>query len=211
MKKTTTALMIAASLSILPACGMEEANAPELQESETLAAPDLGQTDSALSVGSYSFNLSARGGSGGAASSTECPANYVAVGIHGRASNLVASLGLVCRYLYTDGSLGAWYYTAATNGVYAGNSFDIQCPTGQVAVGVHGRSGIFLDALGVSCAYPNSWMNGSGVQSTTVKAGGTGGNAFSDICPSQYVVRKLNLRSWDHLDQEQAVCNALMW
>lgn len=211
MKKTTTALMIAASLSILPACGMEEAHTPELQGSETPAAPDLGQTDSALSIGSYSYNLPARGGTGGAASSKECPANYVAVGIHGSAGDIVVSLGLVCRYLNNDGTLGAWYYTSATTGAYAVTPFDIQCPNGQVVVGVHGRSATFLDALGLSCATPYNWMTNSGVESTTVTAGGTGGYAFSDICPSQYVVRKLNLRSWDLIDQEQAVCNALMW
>jgi hypothetical protein len=40
---------------------------------------------------------------------------------------------------------------------------------------------------------------------------GTGGYAFSDVYPSQYVVRKLNLSSWDLIDQEQAVCNSLTW
>ncbi|ATB28676.1 hypothetical protein [Melittangium boletus] len=212
MKKTSSALMIAASLSILPACGIEETNTPELQGSEAPASSDLGQTGSALSVGSYSVNLSAHGGSGGAASSKECPANYVAVGIHGSAGDIVVSLGLVCRYLNNDGTLGAWYYTSATTGAYTVTPFNIQCPAGQVVVGFHGHNNNFLDSLGLSCATPNNWMSGSGVEFSTVKVGGTGGGyEFSDLCPPQYVVRKLNLRSWDLIDQAQAVCNSLMW
>jgi hypothetical protein len=54
------------------------------------------------------------------------------------------------RYGFGFGSEGRWATGAR------GEQF---CPAGQVAVGIHGRSGIWLDAMGLICGEPKIYMS----------------------------------------------------
>ena len=197
-------LMFTASLTVLPACGME---APDAAETPT--APALGQTREALSVGTESSVLSMRGGSGGSPGISACPAGHVAVGIQGLSEAYINSLGLLCRALNVDGTLGA-----ASAGTVVGNgwgsAFTRECPAGMAVVGFPGSSGQVLDGLGLHCAAPNAWMNNSQVQASVAVAGGSSGNAFSDVCGSQQVVTRLNVSAGNNVDSEQGVCTRLV-
>ena len=106
-------LMFAAGLAVLPACGMEDPNSPEAQGLDPRTPTELGQTRAELGLGTQTYALPARGGYGGTPATVACPANHVAVGIHGTVNTYLTSLGLVCRALNADGTLGASVTIAA--------------------------------------------------------------------------------------------------
>ncbi len=199
-------LMFAASLAVLPACGMEEPNSPEAKGLDPKAPTELGQTRAELVLGSETYALPARGEYGGTPATVACPANHVAVGLHGTVNTYITSLGLVCRALNADGTLGASVSIAAAGGAW-GNPFSSQCPDGMAIVGFPGHYGWYVDSLGVHCAAPNAWRTSGQVQASVAEVGYSySGNPFSDVCPSQSVVTQLNVRHGDNLDQEQATC-----
>jgi hypothetical protein len=208
MKKMSWMSVAIASLSLLPACGGEDLSELESQMVEP-AADNLAQTSNALSVTGNTQLLPAHGGTGGYATRTECPSGYAAVGIHGRSWSYIDRLGLVCRYLNADGSLGATYYAGAAGG-FGGADFQIWCPDGQVVVGFQGRSASYVDQLGLYCSTPSAWksFNASPPYTTSV-TGGSGGFYFAETCAKPYVVTSLNLRVGHYVDQEQTVCSYL--
>jgi hypothetical protein len=116
------------------------------------------------------------GGPGGKLERLLCPASTpivlgIDVGVEGVDTIIVNSIHLFCgratintqalsvnpsavfelpRYVESPGWLGI-----GVGGDAARSSHDMQrCPDGQVAVGVHGRSGIWLDAIGLICDAP---------------------------------------------------------
>ncbi|NMO19255.1 phosphatidylinositol-specific phospholipase C domain-containing protein [Pyxidicoccus fallax] len=154
------------------------------------------------------YTLPLRGGSGGAPTSSECPPGAVAVGVHGRAGQYIDRLGLVCRYVNSDGSLGSYHYASAQGGD-GGSYFERTCFSGMVIVGFHGRSGAYVDGLGMHCARPATWNIGYGVDSSPWLAGGNGGASFSDLCRNGSMVTRLRLRTWSLVDQMQPLCARL--
>lgn len=200
-------LMFAASLVVLPACGgMEEAKS---SGSQGLEPKSLSQTRDELTLDTTTTWLPARGDNGGSPGGIACPANSVAVGIQGTLSTYVNSIGLVCRTLNADGTLGTTSSTAVAGSQW-GSGFSRQCPDGMAIVGFPGHTGWYVDSLGLYCAAPNAWMSSATVQSTVAETGGYSGNPFSDVCPSQQVVTQLAVRNGDVLDQEQALCTRLL-
>jgi LCCL domain len=115
--------------------------------------------------------LAERGGGGGDAHELECNGGDVAVGIHGRSGVYVDRLGLQCATRNSDGSPGATYNRGPYGGS-GGGSFSQTCPSGQVVVGLYGRSGQYIDRVGLDCATVSSWSSGGTVSSTTSSAGG---------------------------------------
>ncbi|MFL5353935.1 MAG: hypothetical protein ACJ8AN_14915, partial [Archangium sp.] len=203
-------LMFAASLAVLPACGMEDPNSPEAQGPDKQTPTQLGQTRAELSLGTETTWLPARGDSGGGyPSSVACPANSVAVGIQGTMDAYINSIGLLCRTLNADGTLGATSSTAVAGSQW-GVSFSRQCPNGMAVVGFPGHYGWFVDSLGLHCAAPNAWMTSATVQSTVAETGGYSGNPFSDVCPQQRVVTQLYVNNGDVMDREQALCTRMV-
>ena len=201
-------LMFAASLAVLPACGMEDPNSPEAKGLDKQTPTELGQTRAELALGTETTALPARGGSGGVPGVVACPANHVAVGIHGTVEAYINSLGLLCRALNADGTLGASFSTPAAGGAW-GTAFTRQCPEGMAVVGFPGHSGWYVDSLGLHCAAPNAWMTSAQVQASVAETGGYSGNAFSDVCPQERVVTQLNVRNGNNLDQEQPICTRM--
>jgi hypothetical protein len=94
------------------------------------------------------------GGTGGSdyGATLTCPANYVAVGLHGKegvvAGNFaIDTLGVSCR----DMTTGALSQTD-TVGVDAGTTpFTLSCPDARQMIGVSGRQGTFLDQITIRC------------------------------------------------------------
>ncbi|WP_199243333.1 hypothetical protein [Vitiosangium sp. GDMCC 1.1324] len=202
-------LMLAASLAVLPACGMEGATSPESQGFDPKSPTELGQTRAGLNLGTETTWLPARGDYGGVAGGIACPANSVAVGIQGTLSAYLNSIGLVCRTLNADGTLGATSSTAVAGSQW-GSFFSLQCPDGMAIVGFPGHTGWYVDSLGLYCAAPNAWMSSATVQSTVAETGSPYSNPFSDVCPQQQVVTQLAVRNGNVLDQEQALCTRMV-
>jgi hypothetical protein len=194
-------LMFAAGFALLPACGMEE-------DPSSQNPLKLGQTRDELALGTETTALPARGGYGGVANALSCPANHVAVGIHGTVVTYVNSIGLLCQALNTDGTLGAASSTAMA-GPGWGSPFSVQCPAGMAVVGFPGRGGELIDGLGLHCAAPGAWMNSTQVQASVAEVGSYSGNPFSDVCPQERVVTQLVVRTGDNLDMEQGVCTRM--
>ncbi|WP_437320160.1 hypothetical protein [Sorangium sp. So ce385] len=71
-------------------------------------------------------------------------------------------------------------------------SYDIDCGSGNVALGVHGRSGGSLDSIGLMCA-PLASDGTLGTAFQTLTAGGNGGSPGSVICPASQVMIGMNI------------------
>lgn len=106
-----------------------------------------------------------RGGNGGGAPHTiAChPTEYavrgMVIGHEGERTRIVNNIQLVCGLgngqpsrnpTGGENGIGLWYGPRTANHI----DTRIACPPGQVAVGIHGRHGIWLDALGLICGAP---------------------------------------------------------
>ncbi|HEU5479569.1 MAG TPA: hypothetical protein VFU90_07025, partial [Candidatus Tumulicola sp.] len=76
-----------------------------------------------------------------------CASGAPAVGIYGTADHLVRSLGLVCAH-------GGETQKTSTVGERRANGaagFDLRCPPSTSLVGIEGRAGDLVDAVGIAC------------------------------------------------------------
>ena len=192
-----------ALLACLSACGPDDQ-----MQNESTSEVNLAQTRAGLVLTGYTYTMPARGGWGGGFSSLSCSQGYVAVGIFGRSGGYIDQVGLECAFMYSDGSLSEWSrYRTGTAGGYGGGPFSITCPSNQAIVGLKGRSGGYVDRLGIFCSTVSNWRTYATIQHASSEAGGTGGGYFSDTCPGSYVLTTLNLRAGGYVDQEQGVCS----
>jgi len=151
-----------------------------------------------------------------------CPDNEVVVGYSGTVGNpgivVVSSLQLVCAAIDVAGSGPSMLRmlpgtTLAEQGAPAGSPFAAMCPAGQVAVGIHGRSGIAVDQVGFDCAPLTLAPDGTvEVDTSTITVlpayGGAGGGPFDDTCPAGQIVRGVDIAAGDFLYDMSAVCAA---
>jgi hypothetical protein len=151
------------------------------------------------------YNLAGHGGTGGTAGTVSCGAGYVAVGLIGRYGPYVNRLGLACAWLSSDGSLGT-AYDFGTLGGTGGTYFADLCPSGQMLVGVKGRSYSWHDQISGECANVKTWATTGVVNSTLPARGGTGGIAYTERCPAGYSVGLFNMRAGIYVDYLQARC-----
>lgn len=137
-----------------------------------------------------------------------CSTNQVGVGIRGRYGNFVTALGMVCR----EGS-GSVHSNSRT-GATTGSTYSFTCPVDEVLVGVSGRSGWWVDALKPICANTASWQAPPPFSfhittATPSSFGGSGGVAFSRMCPLGHAVKGLRLRYADVITRMDVVCQDL--
>ncbi len=154
--------------------------------------------------------LGGHGGSGGSASTMSCPAGTVAVGLVGRSGPYVDALGLLCATLNLDGSLGA----AFSSGYYGGSggtSFVDQCPSGQMLVGLAGSSWSWTDRIAGDCANVKTWISSGGINTYLGSHGGSGGAAYTEICPQGYGITSLYLRAVAYVDYIQGRCTRTLF
>jgi hypothetical protein len=100
------------------------------------------------------------GGSQGMTNHASCQTNWGAVGIHGKAGNVIDSLGTYCGRLYTNSdtsvkTMGSTEKKGPWGGP-GGAPFDLKCPSGQVLTGLKGRAGNAIDSLDLICRYPGA-------------------------------------------------------
>ena len=79
-----------------------------------------------------------------------CPPSSVAVGLTGRASDKIEELALSCAKVDASGALGEVVHTGTIGGGEE-DDFDLKCGPNERMVGLLGRSGDWLDALGPVC------------------------------------------------------------
>lgn len=81
------------------------------------------------------------GGIGGSAFSRECPDGNVLTGIRYRRGLLVDGIGIKCRPIRSDGTLGAEVNAGSMAGGSGGTSGSVSCPSGEVVAEESGLSG----------------------------------------------------------------------
>ena len=95
--------------------------------------------------------LPINGGSGGTAFTRSCGDGRVVTGLRYREGFVVDAVGLLCRTVSADGSLGteSSYGTLAGGG--GGTSGSISCPAGAVLGGVTVAYGTYVDGIRLLC------------------------------------------------------------
>lgn len=106
----------------------------------------IGQASGVVSTG-------VKGGSGGQAYELRCPSGQVVTGLRGRAAGWVDQIGIVCAEISRTGE--ALATTAASvpfrAGGAGGSSFSLDCPANEPGRGLKGRSGWYIDRIGLFC------------------------------------------------------------
>ena len=135
-----------------------------------------------------------------------CSADDVVVGLGGRSGARVDQVAPRCAALRADGAHGDGVPIGSAGGD-GGIRFEVACPSEHdVVVGLHGRSGDGIDALGVICADVRDWAFGTASSFDLASRGGTGGSAFRAACPRGYVLTELRGRAGDRVDELTGTC-----
>ncbi|MGD9850886.1 MAG: hypothetical protein AB7T38_06450 [Nitrospirales bacterium] len=97
-------------------------------------------------------------------------------------------------------------FVTPTFGGSGGNqSYNLDCGPGAVMVGILGKTGSWIDAIGVICQQVNP--DGQlGAEFTTRTVGGTGGATKSDRCPSGSVVGSFSARTGSFVERTFMKC-----
>ncbi|MEM1009205.1 MAG: hypothetical protein AAGJ35_09380, partial [Myxococcota bacterium] len=77
--------------------------------------------------------------------SMTCPKDFEPTGVHGRSSNSLHQLGLICRN-------GSSSWRSVLQGGTGGRPFQEECPKGRRLVGLFGRAAAWMDGIGILCA-----------------------------------------------------------
>lgn len=91
------------------------------------------------------------GGGGGTAFSRSCGAGRVLTGMRYRAGAVVDAVGLLCRAVNADGSLGTESSVGTMAGGTGGTFGTVSCPAGTVVGGAKLYYGAVLDGVILSC------------------------------------------------------------
>lgn len=100
-------------------------------------------------------------------------------------------------------------YRSSYFGGPGGAPFSIRCPLNEYAIGIYGRSGSYIDQIGLICAPLKS---GSGPQKIGTGhpvgvAGGAGGVDFTLVCPQPYsAMSGIAGRSGKYIDAISPIC-----
>lgn len=97
--------------------------------------------------------------------------------------------------------------TIPTRGGWGGSPTVLGCASGYVIVGIYGKSGMFIDRLGLVCGLLNADGHLSN-QYSTGSVGGTGGFDFMAMCPSGQIAVGLRGRAAGYVDQLGLLCSS---
>lgn len=115
-----------------------------------------------LSWGMLSFLpaqlLPVYGGSGGTAFTRGCGAGKVLTGVRYRAGLFVDAVGLLCRPVNANGTLGSETTVGTLAGGGGGTSGAVSCPSGKVVAGLSLRYGSYIEGLSLDC---RAWTSAS--------------------------------------------------
>ena len=157
------------------------------------------------------YTISSSGGTGGVWNEAASASYTSPVGVaNGSYFQGVAAPGLVLSGInvnggtYVDGISGLWSSGFSSTNTASGpiqgatnESFtQLSCPAGYRMTGIYGRSGSYIDAIGIICKTQD--------QSQTYNSavfGGAGGSSFSLSCPAGMFATDLDGTSGGYLDE----------
>lgn len=190
---------------VVALCGASAGCAPGVDNEEAdLAEPDPGPSAVAV-LTNETWSSPYRGGRGreGIPFTSTCAPGSIAVGIHGNGSDRIDRLGLVCRHLERNGTLGR-EDIGTTAGGDGGRPFDSRCPDGYAISGLMGRSADRLDRLQIVC----NTLPGT-IEFHGNPVGGSGGRSWADVPPPRHFMTEIVGRSGEAVDGIYAVYNRL--
>jgi hypothetical protein len=112
-------------------------------------------------------NLPVLGGSGGTAFARDCGAAHVLTGVRYRSGAVVDAIGLLCRPVSSDGSLGPESTVGTLVGGGGGTTSFASCPSNKVLTGLRVRYGSYVSYMILSC---RSWNASARTYSTATPA-----------------------------------------
>lgn len=98
------------------------------------------------------------GGSGGSAFTRSCGADRVLTGLRVRKGLSLDAIGVLCRPVNADGSLGSETSVGTLAGGGGGTADFDSCPAGSVAAGAHIVFGTYVDGVRLLC---HAWDKGT--------------------------------------------------
>jgi hypothetical protein len=150
----------------------------------TLAALSLlalGASD-ALSQDLPPQNLPILGGTGGTAFSLDCGSGHVLSGLRYRNGLVIDAIGLLCRPVLANGSLGPESTVGSIVGGSGGTTNVVSCPSGMVLVALRVRYGSYVSYMIITCRTWNSTTR------TYASTGGSVNSLGSVLTPSSATV-----------------------
>jgi hypothetical protein len=108
------------------------------------------------------------GGSGGSGYTRSCGTGKVLTGLQFRVGLVVDAVGVLCRTVQADGTLGSQTTVGTLVGGGGGSTVNLSsCPSGQVVTGARVIFGSFVDGIALECSAWNASARTFG--STVVK------------------------------------------
>ncbi len=139
------------------------------------AEPGRASSPSAAPTNDPTQRTPAFGGSGGRAFELRCGSGYVLTGVQGRQGMVVDRIGILCRPVRQDGTLGSETTVGNQVGGGGGNAVAVSCGSGRVVSGLRFFYGTYVDSITIGC---RTWHPGtrgmSGSPAFGLKIGGDG-------------------------------------
>lgn len=134
-----------------------------------------------------------------------CGAGQVLVGVRGRSTAVVESLGAICAPASNPAARASFTAVGDDQGV----AFERTCPAGMAVRRVSGRWGSLIDQVQLEChAIGSSYSEPP--QAADDWAGGDGGSLFLSRCAGKTAVRSLLGRFEARLDRLSARCEPIL-
>lgn len=214
------AVILAAPVGLSGGCGddsepsgaadadVDRADAAVGARADAAAADAAIDRGPAYEVTGESQQTAERGGDDGDPFTLICRAGFIATGIVGREGARVDAIELRCQEVLDDGTLGDEVDSTQPAGGEGGDEFELSCPDGEAIVGVRGREGDDIDAIGIDCAPVAPWADRVHVHEAGDElVGDTGGDPFHDVCSIGYFVAELSGRHEDIIHGLNARCD----
>jgi hypothetical protein len=124
------------------------------------------------------------GGSGGTAFSRDCGAGRVLTGLRYRSGLVLDAVGLLCRPLNADGSLGSETTVGTLAGGGGGTSNVARCASNTIVRAAYVYYGSVIDGIKMQCyAWDKATRSSAGPLRSTITAGSLDGpNVNFEIC-----------------------------
>lgn len=152
------------------------------------------------------------GGSGGTRSyNMDCGSGGVLVGVTGKSGTWIDQMGVMCRRIASDGSLGGYFTRGPYGGSGGTSSGTHRCDGGNVVRGISGLAGSYVHQLHIFCEKWNPARKRREGGTTKVPVFGKWGAFLSEnkfFCSgSSAVVKALRGRYGGYIDSVQVVCD----
>jgi hypothetical protein len=139
------------------------------------AEPGRASSPSAPPANEPTQRTPAFGGGGGTAFELRCGRGYVLTGLQGRQGMVVDRIGVLCRPVRPDGTLGSETTVGSEVGGGGGNPATVSCASGHVVSALWILYGTYVDSVQIGC---RTWHAGTRSMSGTIafgqKLGGSG-------------------------------------